>query len=87
MVHCRVQVVDVGTGGGFPGLPLAIACPHASFTLVDSIGKKLRCVEDMASRLGVTNVSFYHGRAENMRGEVSDPGRCMVVRGQSSCIR
>jgi 16S rRNA (guanine527-N7)-methyltransferase len=60
----RFQVVDVGTGGGFPGLPLAIAYPECDFLLVDSIGKKLGAVQDMADRLGLTNVHIHHGRAE-----------------------
>jgi 16S rRNA (guanine527-N7)-methyltransferase len=60
------RVADVGTGGGFPGLPLAIAYPNVQFLLVDSIGKKLGAVQDMANRLGLTNVKTHHGRAEAM---------------------
>lgn len=60
----RFQVIDVGTGGGFPGLPLAIAYPECDFLLVDSVGKKLGAVQDMADRLGLTNVKTRHERAE-----------------------
>jgi 16S rRNA (guanine527-N7)-methyltransferase len=61
------RVVDVGTGGGFPGLPLAIAYPDVDFLLVDSIGKKLGAVQDMADTLGLTNVKTHHGRAEQLK--------------------
>lgn len=61
------SVVDVGTGGGFPGLPLAISYPNAQFVLLDSVGKKLMAVRDMAQRLGLNNVETHHGRAEEYR--------------------
>lgn len=60
------KIVDVGTGGGFPGLPLAIAYPDATFLLVDSVGKKIKAVEAMAEELGLTNVETHHGRAEEL---------------------
>jgi 16S rRNA (guanine527-N7)-methyltransferase len=60
------RVADVGTGGGFPGLPLAIAYPNVEFLLVDSVGKKLVAVQDMADKLGLTNVQTQHARAEEM---------------------
>lgn len=60
------RVVDVGTGGGFPGLPLAIAMPNVDFLLVDSVGKKLKAVEAMAEELGLDNVHVHHGRAEEI---------------------
>lgn len=66
------QVVDVGTGGGFPGLPLAIAYPQCSFLLVDSVGKKLAAVQDMANQLGLTNVKTHHGRAEVLSSQKFD---------------
>lgn len=60
------QVIDVGTGGGFPGLPLAILLPETQFMLVDSVGKKVRVVEEMAAELELDNVQVSHGRAEEM---------------------
>jgi 16S rRNA (guanine527-N7)-methyltransferase len=60
----KQQICDVGTGGGFPGLPLAIALPEIDFLLVDSVGKKINAVQDMADRLGLQNVKTFHGRAE-----------------------
>jgi 16S rRNA (guanine(527)-N(7))-methyltransferase RsmG len=60
------QIIDVGTGGGFPGLPLAIAYPQHQFLLVDSTGKKLQVVKAIADELGLTNVKTYHGRVEEM---------------------
>ena len=49
-------ILDVGTGGGFPGIPLAIALPHCNFTLIDSIGKKITVVQEVVNALGLTNV-------------------------------
>ncbi|KAG7338292.1 ribosomal RNA small subunit methyltransferase G [Nitzschia inconspicua] len=60
------SVCDVGTGGGFPGLPMAIARPDLDFLLVDSVGKKIRAVQDMADQLGLKNVHTFHGRAESL---------------------
>lgn len=60
-------VMDMGTGGGFPGLPLAIAYPEKSFLLVDSVGKKLKVVADVADRLGIKNVEVLHSRAEDLK--------------------
>lgn len=53
--------LDLGTGGGFPGLPLAIMWPQARFHLIDRIAKKLRVAADIAARIGLTNVTFQHG--------------------------
>lgn len=62
------EVLDIGTGGGFPGLPLAILYPDTNFTLVDSIGKKILVVNDLVDQLGLKNVTAIHGRAENCAG-------------------
>ena len=60
------RVLDLGTGGGFPGLPLAIAYPDKEFVLVDSVAKKLKVVKAAADELGLTNVSVVHSRAEDL---------------------
>lgn len=62
-------VLDVGTGGGLPGIPLAILFPNAHFTLVDSIGKKIKVVKAVAEALGLENVEAYHQRAEKTKGK------------------
>lgn len=63
------SVLDVGTGGGFPGIPLAILFPETAFLLVDSIGKKIKVVKEVASALGLTNVQTSHARAEQIPGK------------------
>lgn len=60
------SVLDVGTGGGFPGIPLAIFFPETSFTLVDAIGKKIKVVEEVVAGLGITNVTCKHIRVEEL---------------------
>ena len=60
------SVMDVGTGGGFPGIPLAILFPDVTFHLVDSIGKKIRVAQEVARAIGLTNVTFAH---ENVKEE------------------
>lgn len=60
------RVLDVGTGGGFPGIPLALLFPEASFTLVDSIGKKIRLVGRIVDELEIKNVNLIHGRMEEL---------------------
>jgi len=60
------KVVDIGTGGGFPGLPLAIARPNVDFVLVDSVGKKLKVVDQIAASLSLDNLVTHHGRGEEM---------------------
>ena len=60
------QILDLGTGGGFPGIPLAILMPQAHFTLCDSIGKKLKVASGVAEALGLENVEFANARAESL---------------------
>ena len=61
------QLMDLGCGGGFPGIPLAILFPEASFTLIDSIGKKIKVVKEVSDALGLTNVQAHHMRAEKVK--------------------
>ncbi len=60
------KVMDVGTGGGFPGIPLAILFPETKFHLVDSIGKKIKVVNEVSEGLGLENVKTTHGRVEEV---------------------
>ena len=59
------RILDVGTGGGFPGIPLAILFPEVQFDLIDSIGKKINVVKEVSKELGIDNVSSYNIRAEH----------------------
>ena len=65
----ETQILDVGTGGGFPGVPLAILFSEVSFHLVDSIGKKIKVVQEVSNALELTNLSAEHARAEQVSGQ------------------
>ena len=63
------HVMDLGTGGGFPGIPLAVYYPEVTFHLVDRIGKKLKVAQDIAERIGLSNVTFQHGDVKEVKGK------------------
>ena len=65
----RTKVLDIGTGGGFPGIPLAILFPEVHFTLVDSIGKKITVVKEVSEGNGLKNITAIHSRAEDIKGQ------------------
>ena len=67
-----IQVIDIGTGGGFPGIPLAIFFPNVEFHLVDSIAKKLKVVDAVIAEVGLKNVTTEHIRAEDIKGRKFD---------------
>jgi 16S rRNA (guanine527-N7)-methyltransferase len=72
------RVLDIGTGGGFPGIPLAILYPETEFVLVDSIGKKIRVVQDVIRQIGLENAVAIHCRAEELN-EDFDTVVCRAV--------
>ena len=63
------RVMDLGTGGGFPAIPLAVYYPQVTFHLVDRIGKKLKVAQDIAERIGLKNVTFQHGDVKEVKGK------------------
>jgi 16S rRNA (guanine527-N7)-methyltransferase len=68
----ETEIIDIGTGGGFPGIPLAIYFPKVKFHLVDSIGKKLKVIEAVASSLNLKNITIQHTRAEEIKNRKFD---------------
>lgn len=62
------SILDLGTGGGFPGIPLAIMFPNVKFHLVDRIGKKIKVAQDIADKIKLSNVSFQHGDVSEVKG-------------------
>jgi 16S rRNA (guanine527-N7)-methyltransferase len=70
--HPGSEIIDLGTGGGFPGIPLAIFFPEVKFHLVDSIAKKLKVVAAIAENIGLTNISTQHSRIEEIRDRKFD---------------
>lgn len=60
------KIIDVGTGAGFPGIPLAIVNPDKEFLLMDSLNKKIKIIDEIAAEIGISNVKFCHGRAEDL---------------------
>lgn len=60
------NIIDVGTGGGFPGVPLAVAFPEKNFVLIDSLNKRIKIINELCEKLGIMNVRAVHGRAEEL---------------------
>lgn len=65
----KTKILDLGTGGGFPGIPLAVFYPESHFHLVDRIGKKLKVAQDVAEKAELKNVTFQHGDVKEVKGK------------------
>jgi 16S rRNA (guanine527-N7)-methyltransferase len=65
-IHGIKKIIDVGTGAGFPGIPLAIIYPDKEFFLMDSLNKRVKIIDEISTELGLNNVTFWHGRAEDL---------------------
>ena len=90
------QIMDLGTGGGFPGIPLAILFPEVQFHLVDSIGKKVKVATEIANAIGLKNVTFRHCRAEEEKRisrksegirKESRNGECFQIKKEIKTVR
>ena len=68
------EIIDIGTGGGFPGVPLAIFFPEVEFLLVDSIAKKLKVIDAVVAETGLTNITTRHSRAEEIKNMLATKG-------------
>lgn len=68
----QLQILDIGTGGGFPGVPLAIFFPEVKFHLVDSVGKKLKIIEAVKEAIGLENITTQHTRVEEIKNRKFD---------------
>ena len=66
LTNKNLKIIDVGTGAGFPGIPLAIACPNCKFTLTDALAKRLNFIDEEINKLGLKNVTTVHARAEDL---------------------
>lgn len=75
----NAKIIDVGTGAGFPGVPLAILNPEASFTLLDSRIKKTKFLKDIKGKLKINNINIYHERIENFAREDAHRGKYDIV--------